>query len=1105
MKKISVNQFNKGLNLDNNPVSVSNDSLIGALNATFITKNGNEVVLQNDMGNASVDKAQLPAGYVPLGAKEHGGIIYVASYNPLTDESQIGCFPSPQRNFASDSDINLGFKSLCQYITDVVDQDFNHNVINQTYEQKIVNINDDNIIRPGDKFIITATDAGQFESEYEFIRLKALVVTENNQIIDITNQITKPTNSFQHVDFVKNISNGNPILDSDYTIYNNRTSGQLCLRAELIIPSSIELTYNNSKYNKISEIFSDNTIVNDWNSRYPNNPITADTYVTKLDVKVNAYDENGEVWRKPISYANNVSITEGNIYCYLSDNSGNFYYIMYGNTDNSIIKFNYAPWYDYHCSRYGIISSLKKHEEIEASLIGSGKVVFDTFKYYNNFDSNTLTLKYGIKFYNNNSDYNLTDLYLELLNYKEINNSSWNNINDAYDSTKAIKIPLNRNQYYGTYTEDFEYGHTLMHTINSQQSTDWNNLTRSNSIFPGQLYIARLCGKVNNQTLYKGKWYALITSEVTNEYYSDNNNVMIELEDRLSESEITLEYTLNDTSIYNDGEVQETLTGNVENYFSMNVPQDSELNFEVRKTGLNKSIYHSAKVDPVLPKYFPFGSFEMTYDNRANSKLSSFSYQDNITLDGNYNTSNLVNHHENVIIENIRGAFDRLIDGNKNEIHFQSFTATGGPTNIHYNYNIYSQLKSPFDSQQHRYNGRGGSFVSYTDDAHFRNIIEYTTEIDDDNRLLIYPLKMLYWGCEFRGPFNSSYTNIGLSEYVKTNLPAGDSGIETINPIYRFKNDESGIYTTTSNEHFAEFNDFLRDQYQTEPIIIFSSYKNESSRIWGGKYDYSYCNIYDMILMRGNDNNFYLLSDFKDEKGLLLKSIKDAFSNIYIYNNNEDVDITYYTGNSNNYVASNYYSIILNHIINYIPINKDININNYDSNDKKLDGKIIKLPSFKMDIKGGINKNYTTILNPTDIREKVSHFLNGVTFGSVAKVQTGGTYKYLLSAKNDTPLNEDDVYILDDSDPNNIYLENCNNIDASITNNISAHVALLIKEQKLIKDGNYLILNTNNVSDGIIPPTGFNYFRDFGERKPWTNIRANNLFAMFKVKAIKLL
>ena len=131
MKKISVNQFNKGLNLDNNPVSVSNDSLIGALNATFITKNGNEVVLQNDMGNASVNKAELPAGYVPLGAKEHGGIIYIASYNPLTDESQIGCFPSPQRNFASDSDINLGFKSLCQYITDVVDQDFNHNVINQ--------------------------------------------------------------------------------------------------------------------------------------------------------------------------------------------------------------------------------------------------------------------------------------------------------------------------------------------------------------------------------------------------------------------------------------------------------------------------------------------------------------------------------------------------------------------------------------------------------------------------------------------------------------------------------------------------------------------------------------------------------------------------------------------------------------------------------------------------------------------------------------------------------------------------------------------------------------------------------------------------------------
>jgi hypothetical protein len=39
------------------------------------------------MGNGKVETAKLPDGYVPVGMKEHGGIIYVASYNPETNRS----------------------------------------------------------------------------------------------------------------------------------------------------------------------------------------------------------------------------------------------------------------------------------------------------------------------------------------------------------------------------------------------------------------------------------------------------------------------------------------------------------------------------------------------------------------------------------------------------------------------------------------------------------------------------------------------------------------------------------------------------------------------------------------------------------------------------------------------------------------------------------------------------------------------------------------------------------------------------------------------------------------------------------------------------------
>ena len=96
MKKVS-NTFNKGLIMDVSPLSTTGDSLSDCLNGTFCTMNGDELVLQNDMGNGRVQTAYLPKGYIPIGTTQLGGIIYIASYNPFTNKCQIGSFPSPQR------------------------------------------------------------------------------------------------------------------------------------------------------------------------------------------------------------------------------------------------------------------------------------------------------------------------------------------------------------------------------------------------------------------------------------------------------------------------------------------------------------------------------------------------------------------------------------------------------------------------------------------------------------------------------------------------------------------------------------------------------------------------------------------------------------------------------------------------------------------------------------------------------------------------------------------------------------------------------------------------------------------------------------------------
>jgi hypothetical protein len=85
--KKATNKFTKGLVMDFSPENTKNEVLTNALNATLLTFNGNELSLQNDMGNARVETAFLPEGYIPVGTCEYGGIIYIVSYNPLEDKS----------------------------------------------------------------------------------------------------------------------------------------------------------------------------------------------------------------------------------------------------------------------------------------------------------------------------------------------------------------------------------------------------------------------------------------------------------------------------------------------------------------------------------------------------------------------------------------------------------------------------------------------------------------------------------------------------------------------------------------------------------------------------------------------------------------------------------------------------------------------------------------------------------------------------------------------------------------------------------------------------------------------------------------------------------
>lgn len=111
--KSTTNVFLEGLVSDMHPLTTSQKCVTDALNATLLTFNGNEQMLQNDMGNTLIQDTAtgnimgLTPGFIPVGMKEHGGIMYIASVGRNAEGKtigEIGTIPSPIiRDFYKDS------------------------------------------------------------------------------------------------------------------------------------------------------------------------------------------------------------------------------------------------------------------------------------------------------------------------------------------------------------------------------------------------------------------------------------------------------------------------------------------------------------------------------------------------------------------------------------------------------------------------------------------------------------------------------------------------------------------------------------------------------------------------------------------------------------------------------------------------------------------------------------------------------------------------------------------------------------------------------------------------------------------------------------------
>lgn len=208
--------------MDFAPEATKNNCLTNALNATLVTMNGNELQLQNDMGNAET-KAKLPDGFIPLGTTELGGIIYIVSYNPKNKKSQIGSFPSPQRYSSTESNT----------------KDKTWNISRENTEQILLS---NQIFNPGDQFVFvvdelekaTVTDPARSLLSYlydcqegdpkdHFIKASVGLLTEDNKVIklyDVNNYI---------------ITNKEELNESKYQTITCKFSGKLVLVLEKVL------------------------------------------------------------------------------------------------------------------------------------------------------------------------------------------------------------------------------------------------------------------------------------------------------------------------------------------------------------------------------------------------------------------------------------------------------------------------------------------------------------------------------------------------------------------------------------------------------------------------------------------------------------------------------------------------------------------------------------------------------------------------------------------------------------------------------------------------------------------------------------------------------
>ena len=507
-KSETTNTFVGGLVMDLNPSVTPNDLLVNCLNGTLVTFQGNENVLQNDMGNGRVETAYLPEGYIPLGTTQLGGIIYIVSYNPFTNKCQIGSFPSPERNITQDEISELGTVTLAN--SEFITGKNPDKIVNKIVIKKKLS---DIVLHPGDRFKIAAEDINavkecvtDLRGHIGNVKLTVATIDNNNRIVELEDLLSYTYGEegkerefpFQNGTIESkpgtDIDEYRKLIASDYNIYSSKVAGNLYIIAELEVINTFTVTWRvnsvaDAKDNKKTYSFSfDITTASENNQNY-------------LEyVKVDGLES------KPVVYQRN---TEGES---VETDSLTISDVTVTSNQNSILTLTFTP-----AMSFGYLEYLATTLNIDLSLIGSNTLTSNKWRYYK--ESQEMVLNYSIESYLLESN-TISDITLYFVPYNSLSS----------DDSSSSKDPLSDlSQYYSV-------------TIPKRKSYSGNYVTRvpfSEKFQDNSLYLVvfniTTTGQQNPHRLY----HCLYTNGVYNQTYVNGSS------DNFDNVKLTFDYSIN--------------------------------------------------------------------------------------------------------------------------------------------------------------------------------------------------------------------------------------------------------------------------------------------------------------------------------------------------------------------------------------------------------------------------------------------------------------------------------------------------------------------------------------------------------------------------------